>query len=63
MTLDKIIVIVMAAAFFGGIIWLGIKSRQDKNKERQPPSSSDQNSERADLPYEPREKERRKSKN
>ena len=61
MSLDKIIVIAMAVAFFGGIILLGIKSRQDKNKERQPPSSPDQNSERVDLPFEPREKERRKS--
>ena len=51
MSLDKIIVIAMAVAFFGGIIWLGIKSRQDKNNER------------VDLPFEPREKERRKSKN
>jgi hypothetical protein len=63
MTLDKIIVIAMAVAFFGGIIWLGIKSRQDKSRASQPPASPDQNNERANLPYEPREKERRKFKN
>jgi hypothetical protein len=63
MSLDKIVVIALAVAFFGGVILLAIKSRQDKNKEGQPPASPDQNSEDVALQIDRREKERRKSKN
>jgi hypothetical protein len=63
MSIDKIIVIALAVAFFGGVILLAIKSRQDKNKEGQPPSFSDKSSDGVALPSQPREKEQRKSKN
>jgi hypothetical protein len=61
MSLDKIVVIALAVAFFGGLILLAIKGQRDKNKDVQPPSSPDQNSEGVALPLQPREKERRKS--
>lgn len=63
MSLDKIIVIALAVAFFGGIFFLAIKSRQDKNKQGQPPSSTDYDREGGALPFHSREKEQRKSKN
>jgi hypothetical protein len=63
MSLDRIIVIALAVAFFGCVILLAIKNQRDKNKNDQPPSSSAQSSDGIALPFEPREKERRKSKN
>jgi len=61
MSLDKIIVIAMAVAFFGGIIWLGIKSRQNASNEGQPSSSPNYNREEDSSLEKSREKERRKS--
>jgi hypothetical protein len=63
MSLDKIIVIALAAAFFGGVILLAIKSQRDKNKVAQPPSPSSQSGKDVALPFQPGEKEQRKSKN
>jgi hypothetical protein len=63
MALDNIIIFVLAIGFFGGIIFLALKSRRDTTSEGHPSSSPAQNS--ADdvaLPSQPREKERRKSK-
>jgi hypothetical protein len=62
MSIDKIVVIALAVVFFGGLILLAIKGQRDKNKNGQPPSSSDQSSESVALPFQPREKEQRKSK-
>jgi hypothetical protein len=62
MSLDKIIVIVLAVGFFGGVILLAIKSREGIKQEGPAPSSPDQNNESVALPLEPRKKERRKSK-
>jgi hypothetical protein len=63
MALDKIIVSIMAIAFFGGLIFLALKGRRDATKEGQPSSSPTQNIAN-DLasPIQPKEKERRKSK-
>ena len=60
MPLDKIIVIVMAIAFFGGLIFLAIKSRRDASKQGQPSSSPTYNREEDSSPEQSREKERRK---
>jgi hypothetical protein len=63
MALDKIIVFIMAIAFFGGLIFLALKGRRDATKEGQPSSSHSQDAAEADaLPIQPQEKERRKSK-
>jgi hypothetical protein len=61
MSIDKIVVIALAVAFFGGVILLVIKGRRDKDS--QPPSFPDQSSEGAALPFQPQEKKQRKSKN
>jgi hypothetical protein len=61
MSIDKIVVIALAVAFFGGVILLAIKGRRDKDS--QSPSSPDQSSEGVALPFQPREKEPRKPKN
>jgi hypothetical protein len=62
MSIDKIVVIALAVAFFGGVILLAIKSKRDAVKEAQPPPSSDQSREGVALPFQPRENERQKSK-
>jgi preprotein translocase subunit SecG len=63
MSLDKIIVAILALIFFGGAILLALKSQREKNREDQPPSPSPgQNNEEGVSPLQPREKERRKSK-
>ena len=60
MPLDKIIVFVMAIAFFGFLIFLAIKTRQNAGKEGQPSSPPPCNSEEDSLPEQSRGKERRK---
>jgi hypothetical protein len=64
MALDKIIVFIMAIAFFGGLIFLALKGRRDTTRDSQQSSSHYQDA--ADdvaLPIQPQGKERRKSKN
>jgi hypothetical protein len=62
MSIDNIVVIALAVAFFGGVILLAIKSKRDKDKEAQPPSSPDARSETVAMPFQPRENERQKPK-
>jgi hypothetical protein len=64
LALDKIIVFIMAIAFFGGLIFLALKGRRDATKEGQPSASPAQNSvDDVSPPYQPQGKKRRKSKN
>ena len=56
MPLDRIVVFAMAIAFFGGLIWLAVKSRRGAGKEGQPPYNREEDS----APQQSREKERRK---
>ena len=44
MALDKIIVFVMAIAFFGGLMYLALKGQRGTSRESQPFSSRTQNS-------------------
>lgn len=63
MALDKIIVFVMAIAFFGGLMYLALKGRRGTSRESQPFSSRTQGAAEPDaLPIQPQEKERWKSK-
>jgi hypothetical protein len=39
MSLDKIVVIVLALLFFGGVLVVALKNRQNKGTEDQSPSS------------------------
>ena len=62
MSLDKIIVIAMAVAFFGGIILLGIKSRRNASNESvNHPLLLTRTVRKTLCQMKPREKERRKS--
>jgi hypothetical protein len=42
MALDKIIVLVMATAFFGSLIYLALKGRREETRKGHPPSSPNQ---------------------
>lgn len=62
MSLDKIVVLVLALLFFGGILVLAIKNRKEKNGEDQSPSAptGPQNEEGVSQ-FQPRERGRRKT--
>ncbi len=61
MSLDKIVVIVLALLFFGGVLLVALKNRQAKSREGQPSSSSANSpDEESFSPFHP--KDRRESK-
>ncbi len=63
MSTDKIVVIVLALLFFGGIVLLAIKNRQANKGQDQPPASTtDSKNEEGVSPFQPKERERRKPK-
>ncbi len=61
MALDKIVVLVLALVFFGGIFLLAVKSR--KNKDLQPAPPLVQNAEGSPSQAKPGERNRQKAKN
>jgi hypothetical protein len=63
MPLDKIVIIVLALLFFGGVLLLAWKNRQGKGGADQSSSgSADPQTEEGVSPFQPREKDRRKPK-
>jgi hypothetical protein len=62
MELDKIVVMIMAIAFFGGIAFLYWKSRRAEQKAGQTPSPSDPDSVDEDSSKRLQEKARKNSK-
>jgi hypothetical protein len=63
MSSDKIVVLVLALLFFGGIVLLAIKNRKANSGQDQIPASAAGSKNDEDVsPFQPKEKERRKSK-
>lgn len=61
MPLDTIIVLVLAIAFFGGLIYLALKTRRDRNNIG--PTTPPPGGEEERRPAEMRERKRRKVRN
>jgi preprotein translocase subunit SecG len=63
MSLDKIIVIVLALLFFGGVLVVALKNRQNKGTEDQSPSPPTRTQSTEGVsPFPSQEKEKRKAK-
>ncbi len=62
MSSDKIVVLVLALLFFGGILVLAIKNRKDKGGEGQSSSSVGPQNEEGVSQFQPRDKDQRKKK-
>ena len=61
MPLDKIIVLIMALAFFGGLIFLAIRNQRERAGEGQPSAPPIDDNEDSVSPTQPRGTQRRKS--